>query len=242
MWAALDRAVAAVAGALAAMDPGDRRRPGMRPGQYRLDLVADAAMCAVLHDAGLAVYSEESGETGPSDAALLVVADPVDGSTNASLGLPWFATSLCVLDATGPLAGLVVNQADGTRYEARRGAGALRNGAPVAPSGCQSLATAVVGISGLPARSPGWAQFRALGAASLDICSVAAGALDVYRMAGGGTLHGWDYLAAMLVCTEAGAHVCELDGRDLVLTDASPRRPAVAATPALLGELREAVI
>ena len=40
---------------------------------------------------------------------VVVVLDPVDGSTNASKGIPWFATSLCALDAGGPLASVVVN-------------------------------------------------------------------------------------------------------------------------------------
>lgn len=233
----LGDAVAAVGAGVAGISRDDRRRPGSRPGQYHLDLVADDAMLEVLHRAGLAVFSEESGRTGPADADLVVVADPVDGSTNASLGLPWFATSLCVLDDRGPLAALVVNLADGTRFEAVRGGGARCDGAPIAPSGCEMLSAAVVGVSGLPGRHPGWAQFRALGAASLDLCAVAAGVLDAYRMAGGGTLHGWDYLGAMLVCTEAGACVSELDGRDLVIQDDTPRRPVAAATSGLLAQV-----
>ena len=39
---------------------------GTRPGQYRLDLAADAAALPILHGAGLAVLSEESGLTGES--------------------------------------------------------------------------------------------------------------------------------------------------------------------------------
>lgn len=233
----LGEAAGAVGTAVEEIGREDRRRPGSRPGQYHLDLVADDAMCQVLHRAGLAVFSEESGRSGPADADLVVVADPVDGSTNASLGLPWFATSLCVLDDVGPLASLVVNLADGTRYEAVRGGGARCDNSPIAPSGCDTLSAAVVGVSGLPARHPGWAQFRALGAASLDLCAVATGSLDAYRVAGGGTLHSWDYLGAMLVCTEAGASVAELDGRELVIQDETPRRPIAAATAALLAQV-----
>lgn len=238
----LTQAVDAVRQALETIGPEDRRRPGTRPGQYHLDLVADAALCTVLHHAGLAVLSEESGRSGPPESELLVVADPVDGSTNASLGLPWFATSLCVLDAQGPLVALVVNQVDGTRFEARRGGGARRDGVPIAPSGCDDLSSAVIGVSGLPEHHAGWAQFRALGAASLDLCAVAAGVLDGYRVAGGGTLHSWDYLGAMLVCAEAGAPMAELDDRELVIRTASPRRPVAAATDGLLGQLRTAGI
>ena len=62
-----------------------------------------------------ACLSEESGfSEGASEMSLLAVLDPVDGSTNASRRIPWFATSICVLDEDGPLAALVVNQANGS--------------------------------------------------------------------------------------------------------------------------------
>lgn len=229
-------AARAVKTALDGVHPDDRRRPGTRPGQYAFDVVADDAARAVLDGAGLAVLSEESGRTGPV-GPLLVVLDPVDGSTNAALGIPWYATSLCVLDEVGAFVGLVVDQVSGVRYHAIRGAGAYRDGAPVRPSTVADLSHAVVGISGFPRAHPGWAQFRALGAASLDMCAVAEGVFDAYRVAGRSALSVWDYVAAMLVCTEAGAAVTELDGGELVVRDGSPRRPAAAATPSLLTQL-----
>jgi fructose-1,6-bisphosphatase/inositol monophosphatase family enzyme len=69
---------------------------GLRDGQYAVDLEADAVCLEVLYAAGYRVLSEESGITGPrkSDSAPIVVVDPVDGSTNASRGVPWFASAL----------------------------------------------------------------------------------------------------------------------------------------------------
>lgn len=234
----LEEAARAVAAALSEL--GDWRPAGDRPGQYRLDLVADAAALKVLHTAGLSVVSEESGLTGPeprSADGLLVVLDPVDGSTNASLGIPWYATSLCALDGDGPRVALVANLASGVRYEAVRGGGARRDGRPIAPSACRELSAAVVGISGFPRRHPGWAQFRAMGSAALDHCAVAEGTLDAYRLMGGSWLHGWDYLGGMLICTEAGAVVGELHGNELVVRDATRRSPVAAATAELLESL-----
>jgi fructose-1,6-bisphosphatase/inositol monophosphatase family enzyme len=232
-------------------DEGGRpgwRAAGRRPGQYQLDLVADAAALVVLHGAGLAVLSEESGLTGPAGAGvggdtaeLLVVLDPVDGSTNASLGIPWYATSLCVVDRDGARVALVVNQALGVRYEAVRGGGARRDGRPIAPSGCSDIGRAVIGVSGIPRRPPTWWQVRALGSAALDHCLVAEGVLDGYAVAGGTTLNSWDYLGGMLVCLEAGAVVVEAEGKDLVVRDDSPRRPLAAATQLLSERLLEAV-
>jgi fructose-1,6-bisphosphatase/inositol monophosphatase family enzyme len=231
----LDEAVGAVRAALDALD--DWGPAGTKPGQYRLDLAADAAALPVLYGAGLAVLSEESGVTGDASAGLLAVIDPVDGSTNAHRGVPFYSTSICVLDAEGPLVGLVVNQATGDRYAAVRGGGAERDGARLMSSGCEDLGGAIVGISGFPGHHPGWAQYRALGAASLECCAVAEGVLDAYLVVGSSTLYGWDYLAGLLICREAGAPEGERDGRDLVVRDASSRRPIVAATPALAERL-----
>ena len=67
----------------------------------------------------------------------------------------------------------------------------------------------------------------------LSRSAVAEGVLDAYVVVGGSTLYGWDYLAGLLICREAGAADGERDGLDLVVRDASSRRPIVAATPAL---------
>jgi fructose-1,6-bisphosphatase/inositol monophosphatase family enzyme len=210
---------------------------GIRPGQYRLDLAADEAALPILHGAGMAVLSEESGQTGDTSSSLLAVIDPVDGSTNAHRGLPLYATSICVLDADGPLVGLVVNLATGTRFAAARGGGAQRDDDTIAPSGCTELGSASVGISGFPGRHPGWAQFRALGSAALEFCAVAEGKIDAYMVAGQSTLFGWDYLAGMLICTEAGAVTIEREGAELAVRDGSTRRPIVAATRQLAERL-----
>lgn len=231
----LDDAAGAVRGALDALE--DWGPTGGKPGQYRLDLAADGAVLPVLHGAGLGVFSEESGRTGDAPSGLLAVVDPVDGSTNAHRGVPFYATSLCVLDAEGPRVGLVVNLVTGEHYAATRRGGAEKDGRPITSSGCEDLGNAIVGISGFPARYPGWAQYRALGAASLECCAVAEGVLDAYLVAGRSTLFGWDYLAGLLLCREAGAAEAEREGRDLVVRDASSRRPVVAATRALADRL-----
>jgi myo-inositol-1(or 4)-monophosphatase len=236
----LDEAVGAVAAALESL--GEWGPAGTRPGQYHLDLAADAAALPILLGAGLAVLSEESGLSGDRSAGLLAVIDPVDGSTNAHRKIPFYSTSICVLDSEGPLVGLVVNLATGSHYAAVRGGGAERDGTPLAPSGCRDLSSAIVGISGFPPHHPGWAQFRALGAASLEFCAVAEGVLDAYTLVGGSTLYGWDYLAGLLICREAGAIVTERDGADPVVRDDEPRRPIVAATAELAAQLKEAAL
>lgn len=231
----LDEAVVAVR---AALDELEEWGPsGRRPGQYLLDLAADEAALPILHGAGLAVLSEESGVTGGGSGGLLAVVDPIDGSTNAHRGIPFYSTSICVLDDEGPRVGLVVNQASGTRYAAVRGQGAQKDGHTISPSSCAVLSEAIVGISGFPGLHPGWAQYRALGAASLECCAVAEGVLDAYTVVGSSTLFGWDYLAGLLVCREVGAAEGERDGLEVVVRDGSNRRPVLAATAALAARL-----
>lgn len=211
---------------------------GTRDGQYRSDLAADAVAVGHLLSAGLGVLSEESG-LHEADRPFLAVLDPVDGSTNASRRLPWYATSICVLDDSGPLAALVVNQATGTRFEAVRGSGARRDGRRIAASGATRLGRSIVGLSGYPRRYLGWRQFRALGAVSLDLCAVADGALDGFVDCVD-TPHGgpWDYLGGLLVCAESGAVAADALGRDLVVRDPTQwRSPVAGATPQLLAEL-----
>jgi fructose-1,6-bisphosphatase/inositol monophosphatase family enzyme len=234
----LDDVVAAVRSALGDVD--DWGLAGTRAGQHHSDLAADSAALEVLARADVGVLSEESG-LRDADRPLLVVVDPLDGSTNAAQGIPWFATSLCVLDGDGPLAALVVNLATGDRYEARRGEGAWRNGEPIRPSGCVTVGRALVGLSGVPQRALGWKQYRALGAAALDLCAVACGVLDAYVDCSRDAHGVWDYLGGLLVCQEAGAVVVDAFARDLVLRDpAEKRTPVAAATAPLLEELVEA--
>ena len=213
---------------------------GLRDTQYSVDLRADSAALEVLHGAGVAVLSEESEITGVfGDDDLCVVMDPLDGSTNASRGVQWFATALCAIDKNGMRAGLVVNQANGIdRYWATTGGGAFHNGVAMRPSTCVDLSEAVVGVSGIPKQRPKWGQFRALGAAALDICLVADGVIDAWIDF---NTHGvWDYLASALICQEAGAQIAEHQDRSLVVHQHSQRRtPIVAATPELLVSVRQ---
>lgn len=215
----------------------DRGPSGRRPGQYALDVSADDAAVGVLLSAGVGVLSEESG-LQHAERDEVVVIDPVDGSTNASRGVPWYATSLCLVDADGPAAALVVNLATGTRYWAERGGGAWCDGVRLRGSGCEHIGDAVIGMNGIPPAPLGSAQVRVLGAVALDLCAVAAGVLDGYVDCVTEAHGVWDHAAATLICHEAGVPVVDLWGRDLIVVDHAARRtPVAGATPAVLDSL-----
>jgi myo-inositol-1(or 4)-monophosphatase len=205
---------------------------GIRETQYHLDLAADEVAVRVLGGAGYRVVSEESGVTG--DASVTIVVDPIDGSTNCDRGVPFYATSLAAMRGNELVAGLVMNHATGTVFEAEKGSGATRDGTKIGPSGTGAISEAVISFSGWPSRHLGWAQVRALGAASLEVCLVADGSLDAFAVAQHSTLNPWDYLAGLLIVREAGAVASDYRGEDLETFESVLRRPVFCATQELL--------
>jgi myo-inositol-1(or 4)-monophosphatase len=227
----------ATAIATALDEVGDWGLAGTRAGQHFSDLAADEAALEVLAGAPVGVLSEESGLHHP-ERSVLVVVDPLDGSTNAARGIPWYAISLCAVDGDGPRVALVVDLPRGRRYQAVRGAGASVDGRPLRPSACLRMADAVVGLSGFPAQHLGWKQYRALGALALDLCAVAEGTLDAFIDCSWSAHGPWDYLGGQLICREAGASIADAEGRDLAdreeLGPSIRRTPVAAGTPELL--------
>ena len=231
----LTRAASAIDAALAAtIDWGET---GGKPGQHHSDVAADAAALDVLTSAGYGVLSEESGRTDP-DRRVTVVVDPLDGSTNASRRMGWWASSLCAVDESGPLVAVVTDLRHDVEFIAIRGQGATKRGTAIRPSGCTELSRAIIGLNGVPSGHGGWAQYRAFGAAALDLCAVADGTLDGYLDATTDELGVWDYLGALLVCQESGVAVVDAQGRDLLTLEHTDRRtPVAGATPALTDAL-----
>ena len=230
--AAVDAVVAVLA------DHDEWGLSGARPGQYVSDVTADAAALAIFAAAGIAVLSEESGLQ--REDAVVAVLDPLDGSTNASRPLPWFATSVCVVEDETPRVAVVHDHTSGVRWDAVAGGGARVDGVSLPKREPVALDEAIVAINGLPSRNPGWAQFRCYGAAALDLCAVADGRFDAFVDFDHEALGPWDYLGGMLVCREAGVEVVDAFGRELVAVDHTARRTPVAAIGPTLSALVEA--
>jgi fructose-1,6-bisphosphatase/inositol monophosphatase family enzyme len=214
---------------------------GEREGQYAVDVEIDAVCLDGLHAAGLAVLSEESGPTAPvaGDTRHVVVVDPLDGSTNAALGLPWCATSLCLVSDGVPTVATVANLRTGARYTAVRGRGARRDGQPLSVGRETHLVDAIIAVNARPPVSFRPAQYRSMGATALDIATVAEprgfdGSIDFDD----DRIGVWDYLAALLILRESGGFAADALGRELVtLEHAARRRPVTATSRALLDEL-----
>ena len=191
----------------------------------------------MLLDAGFAVLSEESGRRAPAtDRGRL---DPLDGSTNASRGVPWFATSLCVVDARRPGGG--AGGEPGVGRADRRGArtGSVDRRAAPGAVGVPVLGRGAGGRERAARLGVGAGRSSAPSAPRRSTCaSSPPDALDGYVDMSVDAHGVWDYLAGVLVCDEAGAPVVDALGRDLLVLDHDARRtPVAAATPELLDAL-----
>ena len=188
-----DGAAKAARTAVEPLSGAARRERTDRLGQYALDLVADAAVLPILHEIGLAVVSEESGRSGHDDAAITVVLDPVDGSTNCS-ATSRTGPSRCVPSMpTGRSAPSSQNQATGVRTTAKRQA--WRDGEKLAPSTVRRVEDAVIAFSGMPRQRLPWKQLRS-SARPRSSCATWPPALDAYLSS---WLSPWDYLGGLLV-------------------------------------------
>ncbi|WP_298207989.1 inositol monophosphatase [Ferrimicrobium sp.] len=210
---------------------------GQLKGQHVGDVVADEAGLRLLVDAGVNVFSEESGLLD-QDSPITAVLDPIDGSTNAARGLPYWTSAICLLLNGSPVAGIVRLSGSQGVFAAINGGGATFNGHRVAPSSTESLRQSVIFVNGYPRQHLGWAQMRSLGSAALEISLLARGSGDGFIDCSDG-LAVWDYLAAALILTEAGG-VVHIQGAELMSPSLDRERHKVVAAgnPTVLAALR----
>lgn len=159
------------------------------------------------------IVGEEGSDTAGTSGVHWLI-DPIDGTTNFLYGLPGWAVSVAALDDDGALAGAVYVPAFDELFTATRGGGALLDGQPIRCGEVTDPATALVATgfgytADRRARQgarvarllPQVRDIRRFGAASVDLCYVAAGRLDAYFEEGLGP---WDFAAGELIAREAG--------------------------------------
>lgn len=167
-----------------------------------------------------ALLGEEGADVGGTSGVRWVL-DPIDGTTNYLYGHPGFAVSVAAELDGAAVAGTVVDPLHGDVFTAVRGRGAYRNGQRIRVSAKSELATALVATgfaydatrrrrqaAVLGALIERVRDVRRMGAASVDLCSVACGRVDAYYEKGLGP---WDIAAGALIAEEAGARLGDLD-------------------------------
>jgi myo-inositol-1(or 4)-monophosphatase len=195
-----------------------------------------SALLAARPDDGIVA---EEGSARASSSGIRWVIDPLDGTTNYLYAHPGWAVSIAAETEAGVVAGVVLDPTHADLFTATAGGGAFRNGSPITCSDQGDLALALVatGFGYQPERRGAQARVlagllpevrdvRRMGAAAVDLCSVACGRVDAYYERG---LAWWDLAAGSLIATEAGAVVCSLAGGPVEAGSVLASAPGVAA-------------
>lgn len=194
------------------------------------------------------VLGEELSPGAISSEGIVVIADPLDGTTNFLHGYPEYAVSIAIAHDGVVCAGVVLNVPRGDEFTAMKGAGAFLNQQRIRVSTLREPGRALIG-TGFPFKTlellpqymaqfslvmRGTAGIRRAGSAALDLSNVACGRFDAFWEL---VLAPWDVAAGMLMVQEAGGIVTDLEG--------NPARPVagafVAGNPAMHAWLLQTV-
>ncbi len=166
------------------------------------------------------LISEERGVRKFGDGETIVLVDPIDGSNNAKSGMPFFSSSMALLngDRLSDLAvGYIINLAVGDEFWAVRARGAYKNGRRIRTSAAESITIVAYEASApgtdIPKLMPLIRQARrtrCFGSVALDLAYLAAGALSVLVIAN--PARPFDYAAGMLLLEEADGVITDSNG------------------------------
>jgi myo-inositol-1(or 4)-monophosphatase len=192
-----------------------------------IDLVAEE--CVLEHLARYplcrTLISEEAGKVTMEGEEGTIFLDPIDGTYNAVTGIPFYALSIAYAERGVVRDAFVRNLAGSETFTATKGKGAFLDGRPVFVSKTSSLDASALSVYGRkfdPGRAMQLGQkirrWRLLGASALELAYVGCGRIDGFIDLRG-TLRVTDAAAGMLICTEAGGKVSDLDGNPLIFPD-----------------------
>jgi myo-inositol-1(or 4)-monophosphatase len=197
-----------------------------------VDLAAENAIVETLkaHALSFTLVSEEAGikEIGEKPKSFYITADPIDGTTNLTRGLPFYATSIAISqkpELADVRAGMVVDLHNDVAYTAFLGKGAYRNDERIETSKITSLEEAVVGVdfnayktkvdmSTIAALIKNIKHTRHFGANAPEVCFVAAGITDAFidlRK----KIRTTDIAASFLILKEAGGVVTDQNNKPI---------------------------
>ncbi|MBI5406670.1 MAG: hypothetical protein HZA18_03140 [Nitrospirae bacterium] len=173
---------------------------------------------------GFTLISEECGirEFGPQGNVRILL-DPLDGSNNGKRGIPYYATSIAVLDGErleDLIVGYVIDLSAGREYWAIKGEGAWCDDKEIGRLGGEEFDMVAFEAS-VPSKDiarilpllASSRKVRCLGAIALDLALLAAGAVDLLAVAT--PTRSFDYAAGMLILQEAGGVITDMEGGDV---------------------------
>lgn len=167
---------------------------------------------------GSSFIGEESWD-GNFPSPPMWIVDPLDGTNNYAMGIPFYCVSIALVDETGPVLGCIHDPVRGETFTAMKGGGAWLNGKRISVSQADKLSDVIL-ATGFPyTRTEADLSFdldvlksflgkvrgmRRCGSAALDLAYTAAGRFGGFWEE---SLNPWDMTAGVLLVREAGGVV-----------------------------------
>jgi fructose-1,6-bisphosphatase/inositol monophosphatase family enzyme len=199
----------------------------------KIDHIAEEAILETLEEHGnpLNVLSEEAEFIDNGSEHTLVI-DPIDGTHNALLGIPFFSVSLAIgrESLSDVEFGLIRDLAHGTVYHSEKGGGAFMDGKPIEVKEYNPDESIFLVYLGRNARPKSYdiasrgRRTRNYGAASLELAMVASGIADLYMVDAEPMIRLVDLAAGALILREAGGEIYNTDGDVLEMRFGSRER------------------
>lgn len=194
----------------------------------RVDKEAEDEIIQLVRQKGdVRIVAEEHGESGPRDARWTVVIDPIDGSSNFERQIPFYCTSIAVLEGNTldeTSHALVRNLVNGDTYYAEASGYATKNGQEIRSSTVKDLKDAYVGVDiskttlqvvkSLNLLISSSKRQMHFGANALETCFLAEGKLDGFADIRG-RIRVMDMAGGCLIARRAGAVFSDPRGRPL---------------------------
>jgi myo-inositol-1(or 4)-monophosphatase len=218
-------------------------KPGGSP-VTEIDLALDDQLKRTLRSArsDYGWLSEETADT-PDRLAheRIFIVDPLDGTSAFINGKPEFAVAIAVAARGALVASVVYNPITDELFEAARGAGARRNGAPLTASAQKTLDGATILSTKTFFQSARWSSpwpaVKPMQKAALTLRLAHVAASDFDGAISLGPKNEWDIAPGAILITEAGGAITGSQGQSLLFNQPDPRNPGVVAGGAALHPL-----
>lgn len=206
----------------------------------KIDLVAEKTVIQILKKRGVdaTIIGEECGRIEGKEG--FVIMDGIDGTANATRGIPFYCCSLAYatefrLSAVTDAA--IIDLVSGDLYHTSKGKGAYLNGRRIRTKKFGNELTVGMNVSGISREtiaklSPVMTKanhVRQFGAIALEMCFLARGQLDA-SVDLRGKVRPTDIAAACLIVREAGGQIYSGDGKELDAELAVDTRLSFVAT------------
>ena len=171
---------------------------------------------------GHKILSEETASDTDAASGWTWVIDPIDGTKNYAIGMPFWCTNVALCLNGEPVVGLTYDAVHEEGFWAVAGGGAFCNADPIGASDKEDVFSSVVGIDlgyddALGTRQldllqrifPNVQGIRIAGSAALGLAYAACGRIDLYAHL---MVSPWDVAAGILLVREAGGVATGRDG------------------------------